>query len=113
MYARGKANGQIIHSGDVVMLYYEYDGKYVSIQGENSGDDTSLNFCPGVTPQLTSAMEYAPKMLFASTESHEHNTASYLLNCILQLATVILAQLQLAIQFLLFLTVISVVSFLD
>ena len=50
IYARGKANGQIVYSGDVVMLYYEHGGRYVSIQGENSGDDTSLNFCPGVTP---------------------------------------------------------------
>ena len=50
LYARGKANGQILYSGDVVMLYYEHGGRYVSIQGENSGDDTSLNFCPGVTP---------------------------------------------------------------
>ena len=26
--------------------------------------------------QLTSAMEYVPKMLFASTGNHEHNIAS-------------------------------------
>ena len=32
----------------MVMLYY--GGRYVSIQGQNDGDDTSLNFCPGVTP---------------------------------------------------------------
>ena len=52
MYARGRTNGQTIYNGDVVMLYYSSvsgDG-YVSIQGENNGDDTSLNFCPGQTP---------------------------------------------------------------
>ena len=32
------------------MLYYVRDGRYVSIQGQYEGDDTSLNFCPGVTP---------------------------------------------------------------
>ena len=50
MYAYGKPNGQIIYNGDVVMLYYEYKGRYVSIQGDNFGDDASLDFCPGVTP---------------------------------------------------------------
>ena len=50
IYARGKTNGQIIHDGDVVMLYYPGDGKYISIQGQNEGDDTSRNFCPGVVP---------------------------------------------------------------
>ena len=50
IYSRGKVNGQTLYSGDVVMLYYEHGGRYVSIQGENFGDDTSLNFCPGVTP---------------------------------------------------------------
>ena len=51
IYARGKTNGQIIYNGDVVMLsHYKYDSKYVSIQGEKFGTDTTLNFCPGVTP---------------------------------------------------------------
>ena len=50
IYARGKAIGQIIYNGDVVMLYHVKNNKYLSIQGENDGDDTSLNFCPGVTP---------------------------------------------------------------
>ena len=50
IYARGKTNGQTIYNGDVVMLYYEHDGKYVSIQGEIDGSDTSLNFCPAVVP---------------------------------------------------------------
>ena len=50
IYARGRTDGQTIYNGDVVMLYYIYTGRYVSIQGQNEGDDTSLNFCPGVTP---------------------------------------------------------------
>ena len=50
IYARGRANGQTIYNGDVVMLYYVRDGRYVSIQGQYEGDDTSLNFCPGVAP---------------------------------------------------------------
>ena len=50
IYARGKINGEIIHNGDVAMLYYQHEDKYVSIQGENPNDDTSLNFCPGVAP---------------------------------------------------------------
>ena len=50
IYARGKANGQIIYNGDLVMLYYAWGGKYVSIQGEYNKDDSSLNFCPGEVP---------------------------------------------------------------
>ena len=50
IYARGKTNGQTIYNGDVVMLYYDIGGKYVSIQGQNEGDDTSLDFCPGEVP---------------------------------------------------------------
>ena len=50
IYARGRINGQTIYNGDVVMLYYVRDGRYVAIQGENPGDDTSLNFCPGEVP---------------------------------------------------------------
>ena len=50
IYARGRTDGQTIYNGDVVMLYYISGGKYVSIQGKNEGDDTSLNFCPGQTP---------------------------------------------------------------
>jgi len=46
IYARGRKNGELIYNGDVVMLYYPYEGKYVSIEK----DDTSLNFCPGITP---------------------------------------------------------------
>ena len=42
IYARGKTNGQIIYDGDVVMLYYIADGRFVSIQGQNEGDNTSL-----------------------------------------------------------------------
>ncbi|XP_065894536.1 uncharacterized protein [Dysidea avara] len=50
IYARGKANGAVVNNGDVVMLYYPHGGLYVSIQGENDNDDTSLNFCPGAAP---------------------------------------------------------------
>ena len=50
IFARGKENGQVIHDGDLVMLYYPVTDTSVSIQGQNEGDDTSLNFCPGVTP---------------------------------------------------------------
>ena len=50
IYARGKANGQTVYNGDVVMLYYEHNRRYVSIQGQDEGDDTSLDFCPGEVP---------------------------------------------------------------
>ena len=50
IYARGRADGQIIYNGDLVMLYYAWGGKYVSIQGQFEGNDTSLNFCPGEVP---------------------------------------------------------------
>ena len=50
LYARGKPEGQIIYNGDVVMLYYVREGRYVSIQGEYEAADTSLDFCPGVAP---------------------------------------------------------------
>jgi len=50
IYARGRKNEEVIYNGDVVMLYYVHEGKYVSIQGYKEGDDTSLNFCPGIAP---------------------------------------------------------------
>ena len=50
IFARGRAKGQTIYNGDVVMLYQIVFGRYVSIQGEYESSDTSLNFCPGVTP---------------------------------------------------------------
>jgi len=50
IYARGRKNEDVIYNGDVVMLYYVHGGKYISIQGQNEGNDTSLNFCPGVAP---------------------------------------------------------------
>ena len=50
IYARGRTNGQTIYNGDMVMLYHPNNGRYVSIQGENSQDDTSLSFCPGMVP---------------------------------------------------------------
>ena len=43
MLVHGKANGQLLYNGDVVMLYYDHNKKYVSIV---NGDDTSLNFVP-------------------------------------------------------------------
>jgi len=48
LYARGKKDGEVIYSGDVVMIYHV--GKYVAIQGQDEGDDTSLNFCPATNP---------------------------------------------------------------
>ena len=50
IYARGRNNGEVIYNGDVVMLYFPPAGKYVSIQGVNQADATSINFCPGVAP---------------------------------------------------------------
>ena len=50
IYARGKRNGAVINNGDVVMIYYPREGLYVSIQGENDHDDTSINFCPAAAP---------------------------------------------------------------
>ena len=44
IYARGKKNGAVIYSGDVVML--AIGGKFVSIRGRNDEDDTSLDDCP-------------------------------------------------------------------
>ena len=52
IYARGKRNEEIIYDGDLVMLYFPVAGTSVSIQGENEGDDTSLNFCPGLAPPV-------------------------------------------------------------
>jgi len=48
LYARGKKDGEVIYSGDVVMIYHS--GRYVAIQGQSEGDDTSLDFCPGTNP---------------------------------------------------------------
>ena len=50
IYARGRDYGQTIYNGDVVMLYYAQGQRYVSIQGEDLGHDTRLNFCPGIAP---------------------------------------------------------------
>ena len=49
IYARGRKNGEVIYNGDVVMLHYK-SRLYISIQGQNEGDDTSLNFCSGIVP---------------------------------------------------------------
>jgi len=49
IYARGKKNGQVIYSGDVIMML-NYHGRYLAIQGQNEGDDTSIDFCPGIAP---------------------------------------------------------------
>jgi len=48
LYARGKKDGEVIYSGDVVMIYFS--GRYVAIQGQYKGDDTSLDFCPATNP---------------------------------------------------------------
>ena len=64
IYARGKTNGQTIYNGDLVMLYYVRGGKYISIQGENYADDTSLNFCPGVAPPTYLSYAICSKNVF-------------------------------------------------
>jgi len=48
IYAHGRKNGEVVYNGDVVML--EHHNKYITIQGEFDGHDTSLNFCPGKAP---------------------------------------------------------------
>ena len=50
IFAYGKATGQTIKRGDVVMLYFPYSGEYVTIDGNRNGDDSSLDFCPGMVP---------------------------------------------------------------
>ena len=64
IYARGKTDGQIIYNGDVVMLYYVHGGKYVSIHGQDNGDDTSLDFCPGVDPPAFLSYAICSKNVF-------------------------------------------------
>ena len=50
IYAHNRNIGDTIYNGDVVMLYFPRTGRYVSIQGQDDKDDTSLNFCPGLAP---------------------------------------------------------------
>ena len=64
IYARGKRNEEIIYDGDLVMLYLPIAGRSVSIQGENEGDDTSLNFCPGLTPPVYLSYGICSKSVF-------------------------------------------------
>lgn len=64
IFAHGKRNGEVIYNGDVVMLYYTYYGKYVSIQGLNYGDDTSLSFCPGLAPPAYLSFGLCSKNVF-------------------------------------------------
>ena len=64
IYARGKSDGDVIHNGDVVMLYYSPIGLYVSIIGENWGDNTSLDFCPGVVPPVYLSYGICSKNVF-------------------------------------------------
>ena len=43
--------GDVIYDGDLVMLHINANGKkYISIQGQNEGDNASLDFCPGNVP---------------------------------------------------------------
>ena len=62
--ARDRTTGQTIYRGDVVMLYYPNNGTYVSIQGKNDGDDTSLDFCPGMFPPGYLSYEICSKNVF-------------------------------------------------
>ena len=64
IYARGKRNGQVIHNADLVMLYFPVAGRSISIQGQNDGDDTSLNFCPGLTPPVYLSYGICSKNVF-------------------------------------------------
>ena len=50
IYARGKRNGEVVYTNDVVMLYNEYSSKYVSLKGEQYHAPLNFNFCPGVAP---------------------------------------------------------------
>ena len=64
IYARGKSDGDTIYDEDVVMLYVNVHRGYVSIQGRFDGDDTSVNFCPGLAPPTRLRFDICPKNTF-------------------------------------------------
>ena len=50
IYAQGRSDGETIYNGDVVMLYVGTHKGYVSMPGRFDGDDTKVDFCPGIAP---------------------------------------------------------------
>ena len=64
IYSHAVTDGLAIVNGDKVMLNYPNNGKYVSIQGEFSGADTSLDFCPGMAPPAYLSYAICSKNLF-------------------------------------------------
>ena len=50
IYARKRSDGDTIYNGDVVMLYFPYWDRYITIQGEYYGAGASVDFCPGMPP---------------------------------------------------------------
>lgn len=51
IYARGRAHGEDIANGDLIMLFSPFIGRrYVAVNGQNDGDDLTVDFCPGETP---------------------------------------------------------------
>ena len=65
IYARGRAVGQTIYNGDLVMLHLPaYGSKYISIQGSSVGADTSMNYCPGSTPPAYLSYSFCSNNVF-------------------------------------------------
>jgi len=64
IYARGKNNGEIINNGDLVMIYYRHLGRYLTIQKEYEGSETSLNYCPGKIPPAYLTYSICSKNVF-------------------------------------------------
>ena len=62
IYARGKYKGDIVQNGDIVML--GYGAKFISIQGDNEGNYTSLNTCPGSGPPTYFDYSRCPRNVF-------------------------------------------------
>lgn len=62
IFARGRYKGDNIHNGDLVML--QYGTNFISIQGTNEGDDTSLTNCPGTPPPTYFDYSRCPKNVF-------------------------------------------------
>ena len=63
IYSRATVNGLPISNGDLVMLYYPNNGKYVSIQGKYL-DQNSLDFCPGMAPPAYLSYAICSKNVF-------------------------------------------------